>query len=86
MKRIALSHLVEQSIDRTWTEFAADHPYLAAMLDRDVLLADAQRALSSDPAFVDAVARAQIAGVTYETLADIVDRYIEPWIARRLKW
>lgn len=82
MKTIDMKDIVERAIQADWARFAQDHPRLAAAIDRQVLVEEATRALSDDPQFLQALARASAAGVLSESVVDLVLPLVSQWLRR----
>jgi len=56
----ALRDLVEQRIDQPWSQWAAQHPHLAAAIDRERLINGTVEQIESDPAYQQALALAEV--------------------------
>ncbi|HRK32405.1 MAG TPA: hypothetical protein PLD59_15175 [Tepidisphaeraceae bacterium] len=80
MSRIYLKGEVERAMTTSWQAFAEEHPRLAAVLDRQVLIEEATQALRSDGEFNRTLQRAQAAGMVAECVRD----FVEQWLRRLL--
>jgi hypothetical protein len=58
MTRIELRRQIELAISQDWPAFVQSHPKLAAVLDQNLLVEEAARALEDDPQYTSAMAQA----------------------------
>jgi len=56
----SLRDVVARRIDRRWSEWAKAHPHLAAVIDRTTLVDSTVAELEADPAFIDAMQKADL--------------------------
>ena len=78
-----LRQLVRGRLDLQWADFADQHPHLAAVIERSVLIEQVIERLTDDPAYQEAM---QQAAVDRQTLA-VTDRavaFVDTWIRRVL--
>ena len=55
-----LRDVVEERLNRRWSEFAASHPHLAEVIDRTRLVESAVQSLRDDPTFIAAMREANL--------------------------
>lgn len=77
MNTQSLRDLVVHQVETDWPRFAAEHPNLAAAVDRVSLVETAVKRLRDDPAFVAAMERAAVDGATLEAM-----RHVRRWVER----
>ncbi len=82
MQSLDLQQLITTCINQSWPEFEREHPRLAAILDRSLLLEEAQRQLEHDPAYQQAIAQAQHCAATGEELLQFVQPIVKQLFAR----
>jgi hypothetical protein len=58
--RTALRDVVAHRIDGRWSQWAKAHPHLAAVIDRTTLIDSTVAELRNDPAFQEAMQRADL--------------------------
>jgi len=83
MDRVQLREQVRQAIGQEWATFEAAHPHLAAAVDQELLVNQAMASLADDPAYCDALASAQAAGMVVGALGplrDMVTRLVRDWL------
>lgn len=68
-----LRDVIEAQLDRQWTAWAHDHPHLAAAIDRARLVDTAVARLRDDPAFVEALRRADLDEARLAEAARVLD-------------
>ncbi|HQY87891.1 MAG TPA: hypothetical protein PK402_04480 [Tepidisphaeraceae bacterium] len=71
-----LRELVTQAIDRDWTSFATDHPALAQLLDRQLLIEHASNRLRDDDAFQKAISDGQAISASVEWMIDMARPFV----------
>jgi hypothetical protein len=74
--------LVREAVGMEWETFAARHPRLAAVLDRDTIIQAAQTELADDPEYRRAMNEATAAGMGAAALAHVVRTFIKDWLVR----
>ena len=77
---ISLRDLVEQAVKAEWSAFEAEHPRLAAVLDREMLITGASAALDEDEEYRQALAAAGAAGIAAEALGGVVRTVVGKWV------
>lgn len=79
-----LRDLVERAIDRDWKSFEADHPMLAQLLDRQLLIEQASGRLRDDVEFQRAMSDGMAVSASMEWMIEnirpIVQRVIDQLI------
>jgi hypothetical protein len=81
MKKIDLKRLVAEAVESTWSDFAAEHPRLAAAIDQSLLIEQAADLLEDDPAYREAMRKAQ----AVETIGQGLESFVTTWIAKWLR-
>jgi hypothetical protein len=76
--------LVRQAVGMEWETFAARHPKLAGVLDRDNIIQAAQTELADDPEYQRAMTEAAAAGMGAAALSHVVRSFVKDWLARLL--
>lgn len=84
MTQIDLKTQVASAVAVRWTDFAAKHPHLAAVIDTSVLIEEAAESLANDPSYQDALAEARTAETGLAVVVSVVDQYVVKLIARLL--
>ncbi len=82
MNIIYLRGEVERAVNGAWSHFSQEHPHLANVLDREVLIEEATHALRDDPEFAAALANAKAAGWAGGLAAEFVQRFVVSWLRR----
>lgn len=82
MNEIDLKTQVASAVAIRWSEFAAKHPHLAAVIDTTVLIENAADELANDPAYQNALVEARAAETGLEVIVSLVDQYVLKLIAR----
>lgn len=77
-----LRKLIETAVDTNWPAFAAAHPHLAAVMDRDLLIEEAKKQIDADPAYQAALAQANLVGQIGEQAQQIAGQLIDRLLAR----
>ena len=81
MNTLDLKTLVTQAIESNWKTFAADHPHLAAAIDQPLLIEQAADLLEDDPAYREAMRKAQ----AVEMVGAGIESFVTTWIAKWLR-
>jgi hypothetical protein len=81
MNIINLKAIVANAIESSWTNFAKEHPHLAAAIDQSLLIEQAADLLEDDPAYRAAMQKAQ----AVEMIGDGVESFVNTWIERWLR-
>ena len=76
--------LVREAVAMEWESFAARHPRLAAVLDRETVIQSAGAELADDPDYQRAMNEATAAGMGAAALAHVVRSYVKDWLVRLL--
>ena len=76
--------MVREAVGVEWETFAARHPRLAAVLDRETVIAAAGVELADDPEYRRAMDEATAAGMSAAVVAEIVRSFVKDWLARLL--
>ena len=84
MNSIYLRGEVERALNIEWDRFAAEHPNLAAQLDREVLIEEATTQLRHDAEFNDVLIRAQACGQGLGAAVDFIQNWVGPFLRRML--
>ncbi len=71
---------IEQAVGREWSRIEADHPQLAALVDRDLLIRAVTAELELDPAYQQALARADQAHLASTTVETVITDFVLRWI------
>jgi len=82
MQSLELKQTISECIDQSWPAFAQEHPRLAAILDRSLLLEEAQKQIERDPAYQQAMAEAQHCVATGDELLQFVQPIVQRVFAR----
>jgi hypothetical protein len=82
MISIHLKDEVSRAIDSEWTRFADEHPRLASVIDRQILIDEAAAALAEDPEYREAMQQAALAGIAFEAAGQIVRKFVTGWLRR----
>jgi hypothetical protein len=81
MRTIDLKSLVAKAVESSWNDFAAEHPHLAAAVDQPLLIEQAADLLEDDPAYREALRKAQ----AVEIVGESIESFITTWISRWLR-
>jgi hypothetical protein len=81
MKKIDVKRLVAEAVESTWSDFANEHPHLAAAIDQPLLIEQAADLLEDDPGYREAMRKAQ----AVEMVGDGIESFVTTWIARWLR-
>lgn len=82
MKTLNVRRLVTQAINRQWSEFERDHPKLAAVLDRDVVIDAIVEHIGHDESFQHALAQAHATGIGIQAILDRIGKLVKRWFRR----
>ncbi len=77
-----LRKLIETAIDANWEQFQTNHPRLAAVIDRNLLIEEAQRQLDRDPDYQAALAKAQLLGQSADYLQQLATQLLDKLLSR----
>ena len=77
-----LRKLIETAIDANWQQFQTAHPRLAAVIDRNLLIEEAQRQLDRDPDYQAALAKAQLVGQAGDYVQHLAGQLIVKLLTR----
>ena len=80
MSEIDLKKVISDVVEKEWSAFAVEHPNLAGVLNRQMLMDDAKEQLEMDPEYIAAMAQAAHHAEIAETIAEIVQRYIRGFL------
>lgn len=71
-----LREVVSQALDRDWTSFAGEHPALAQLLDRQLLIEHASTRLRDDVSFQKAISDGQAISTSIEWMVGIARPFV----------
>jgi hypothetical protein len=74
--------LVREAVGVEWETFAARHPKLAGVLDRETIVQAAGTELAEDPEYRRAMEEATAAGMGAAVMAELVRSLVKDWLAR----
>jgi hypothetical protein len=74
--------LVREAVGVEWETFAARHPKLAGVLDREMIVRAAGTELAEDPEYRRAMDEATAAGMGAAVMAEVVRSFVKDWLAR----
>lgn len=77
-----LRKVIENAIDANWQQFQTNHPRLAAVIDRDLLIEEAQRQLDRDPEYQAALVKAQLVGQAGDYVQQLAVQLIDKLLTR----
>lgn len=83
MNESEIKSAVESAVGKAWAAFSAEHPALAATLDRRVAIERTTQSLSNSPEFQEAITRAEAAALAMKELTSIVEQIARSNI---IKW
>jgi hypothetical protein len=84
MESLNLKQAVTQAVEQSWGEFARAHPALASILDRELLIEEAQKQIEREPAYQLALAKAAACEAGSDLLADVALPVVQRLIGRLL--
>ena len=76
--------MVREAVGVEWETFAARHPRLAMVLDRETVVQAAGTELADDPEYRRAMEEATAAGMGAAVIAQVVRSFVKDWLARLL--
>ena len=74
--------LVRDAVGMEWETFAARHPRLASVLDRETVIHTAGAELEDDADYQRAMNEATAAGMGVAALAHVVRSFVRDWLLR----
>ena len=83
MQRQWLREIVERRLGGRWSEFAQQHPHLAAAIDRTRLIEATVQRLEEDERFVQAMREADLDEAKLTAAAQVLDQ-ADRWLRRLL--
>ena len=82
-KQDPLRDLVAEQLNQQWLSWSQRHPHLAAAIDRVTLIDSAVQRLRDDPAFHEAMARAELDEAKLAEAARVLS-LTDGWVRRAL--
>lgn len=78
-----LRDLIEAELDKHWLAWAKDHPHLADAIDRTRLIESTVARLRDEPAYLDAIRRADRDEQRLNEIAELTE-LVDRWVRRVL--
>lgn len=82
MNQIDLKRRVADAIDLEWDRYTRDHPNLARVIDRRLLVEQATRTIADDPHYQTAMQHSAAVGISARVIQSVVEHLVSKLLDR----